>query len=129
MGARRPERDSLHGGSTSRESWLAFPGCAAIVVICNAVIAFVGDHHAFLGELSFAERARLFLFLMTGPFGGWAMASGASHPSVVHDLVSAAAATLGVLLIRRFTRSAAAMIGAAIAWVFCGYTVCIAVWI
>lgn len=114
----------------SRRSWLAFPGCAAVVVISNALIAFVGDHHAsFGGDFPLAMRARLFLFLMTGPLGGWAMASHLTHPSVVHALVSASAATLCVVLIRRFTRSAVALIVAAMAWVFCGYFVCIAIWI
>jgi hypothetical protein len=115
---------------TSRESWPAFPASATVVVISNALIAFVGDHHSFIpGELPLAVRARLFLFLMTGPFGGWAMASHLPHPSVAQALVSASAATLCVLLIRRFTRSAAALVGAAMAWVFCGYFVCIGVWI
>lgn len=123
-----PSRD--HPAVNSRGSWLAFPACAAVVLISSALIAFVGDHHAsFPGELPFPVRARLFLFLMTGPFGGWAMASHLPHPSVVHALVSASAGTLCVLLIRRFTRSSVALIAAAMAWVFCGYFVCIAIWI
>jgi hypothetical protein len=44
-------------------------------------------------------------------------------------VVSASAAVLGVVLIHRFTRSAAALIVAAMAWVFSGYIVCIGVWI
>jgi hypothetical protein len=42
---------------TSRESRFAFPACAAVVVISNALIAFVGDHHSFVpGDLPPAVR-------------------------------------------------------------------------